>query len=204
MSEGLEKKPLPEGWRWVKLGEVMPDYVGTIDPRQYPDELFALHSIPAYETGKPDILPGRKIGSSKQFVKVGDVLLSKIVPHIRRSWVVETCETENLIASTEWIVFRSNVVDPWFLQYALRTDEFHKRFIDTTSGVCGSLTRARPKLVAEITIPLPPLPDQQRIAAILREQMAVVDKARKAAEEELEAINALPAALLRRAFSGEL
>jgi hypothetical protein len=34
--------------------------------------------------------------------------------------------------------------------------------------------------------------------------MAVVGKARAAAEEELQAINALPAALLRRAFAGEI
>ncbi len=50
--------------------------------------------------------------------------------------------------------------------------------------------------------PLPPLPEQKRIAAMLNEQMAAVEKARAAAEAELEAINALPAALLRRAFHG--
>jgi type I site-specific restriction endonuclease len=43
---------------------------------------------------------------------------------------------------------------------------------------------------------LPPLPEQKRIAAILNEQMA--------AEEEFATINALPAALLRRAFAGAL
>jgi type I restriction enzyme S subunit len=53
-------------------------------------------------------------------------------------------------------------------------------------------------------IPLPPLETQRRIAAILTEQMEAVEKARKAAEEGLEAIRALPAAILRRAFSGEL
>ncbi len=55
-----------------------------------------------------------------------------------------------------------------------------------------------------LNIPLSPLPEQQRIAGVLREQMAVVEKARTAAEKELNMINALPAALLRRAFSGEL
>ncbi|MBU0676965.1 MAG: restriction endonuclease subunit S, partial [Verrucomicrobia bacterium] len=53
-------------------------------------------------------------------------------------------------------------------------------------------------------IPLPPLAEQRRIAAILKEQMAAVEKARVAAEEELNTINALPAALLCRAFNGEV
>jgi type I restriction enzyme S subunit len=39
---------------------------------------------------------------------------------------------------------------------------------------------------------------------LLKEQMAAADKARAAAEAELATINALPAALLRRAFAGEL
>jgi type I restriction enzyme S subunit len=55
-----------------------------------------------------------------------------------------------------------------------------------------------------LDFPLPPLAEQQRIAAILRGQMAAVEKARAAAQAELDAINALPAALLRRAFNGEI
>jgi len=39
---------------------------------------------------------------------------------------------------------------------------------------------------------------------LLNGRMAAVEKARKAAEEQLEAIKALPAAVLRRAFDGEL
>ena len=50
----------------------------------------------------------------------------------------------------------------------------------------------------------PPLPEQKRIAAILREQMAAVERARVIEEAQLDAIDKLPATLLRRAFNGEL
>jgi len=60
-----------------------------------------------------------------------------------------------------------------------------------------------PKLTA-MDLPFPPLEEQRRIAAILHEQMRAVERARKAIEQELDAINKLPAALLRRAFNGEL
>ena len=55
-----------------------------------------------------------------------------------------------------------------------------------------------------LPVRVPSLLDQQRIAGQLREQMAAVENARAAAEEELNTINALPAALLRRAFKGEV
>jgi len=48
------------------------------------------------------------------------------------------------------------------------------------------------------------LDEQQRIAAGLQDQMAAVEKVRAAVEEELNTVNTLPAALLRRAFAGEL
>jgi len=54
-----------------------------------------------------------------------------------------------------------------------------------------------------LPIPLPPLSEQKRIAEILNEQMAAVERARAAAETQLDAIDKLPAAFLRRAFHGQ-
>lgn len=49
-------------------------------------------------------------------------------------------------------------------------------------------------------VPLPSLNDQHRIAAELRERLATIDTMTKSIEAELEAIEALPAAFLGRAF----
>jgi type I restriction enzyme S subunit len=51
---------------------------------------------------------------------------------------------------------------------------------------------------------LPSLPEQKRIAAKVQELMSELERARTACEKQLEAINALPQAILRKAFSGEL
>jgi len=53
-------------------------------------------------------------------------------------------------------------------------------------------------------IPLPPPDEQRQIVATLDAKMAIADQACAAAEAELEAIGALPGALLRQAFRGEL
>lgn len=59
-------------------------------------------------------------------------------------------------------------------------------------------------VLRQLEIPFPEQVEQGRIAAMLNEQMASAERTRKAIEEELDAINKLPAAFLRRAFSGEL
>ena len=61
----------------------------------------------------------------------------------------------------------------------------------------------RTQLLSE-QVPVPSLEVQQRIATMLSEQLAAAEKTRKVLEEQLATINKLPAALLHRAFKGEL
>jgi type I restriction enzyme S subunit len=75
--------------------------------------------------------------------------------------------------------------------------------VKTVSSGSGVPTLDR-KEVHKIIVTHPPLEEQRRLADMLHEQMVAVENVRAAAEEELQTINALPAALLRRAFSGEI
>lgn len=172
----------------VSLDQFMARRNGSVNPAQCPDETFDLYSIPAYDRGEPDIVVGSDVGSSKQPVQTGDVLLSKIVPHIRRAWVVGPDRGRRRIASSEWIVFRSELVHPEYLRYALVCDEFHHKFMSTVAGVGGSLLRARPSHVATLQIPLPypddpkrSLAEQKRIAAILDKADAIRRRRQEAA-----------------------
>jgi type I restriction enzyme S subunit len=158
---------LKPGWTRVALGDLMVSRTRNVDPARSPEEVFALYSVPAFDSRVPEIVPGSAIGSVKQLVTSGDVLLCKIVPHIRRAWVVGANGTERLLASGEWIVFRSEAIYPNYLRHVLVSDRFHARFMATVAGVGGSLLRARPAHVAKIEILLPPLGEQQRIAEIL-------------------------------------
>lgn len=164
----------------VALGELMPPKKRSVDPRKSPDEEFELFSIPAFDEGEPEVVSGKDVGSSKQILESGDVILSKIVPHIRRAWVVEPASDRPTIGSSEWIIFRSDRFDPSYLRHALVSDRFHKAFMQTVAGVGGSLLRARPSYVAEIKVPLPPIEEQRRIAAVLDAAEALQAKRRQA------------------------
>jgi type I restriction enzyme M protein len=150
----------------VPVSKFMKENVKTVDPRNTPKEIFELLSIPAFDAGKPELLRGEEIGSQKKLVLPGDILLSRIIPHIRRCWVVEeNSDGRRQIASTEWIVFSSNEIIPRFLRQLLVSDFFHTSFMQTITGVGGSLSRANPGAVGEIRIPLPPLDVQKEIVA---------------------------------------
>lgn len=164
----------------VPLGEFMPTKKSTIDPRKSPDTEFELFSIPAYDTRTPEIVSGKEIGSNKQVLERDDVILSRIVPHIRRAWIVEPSSDRPVIGSSEWIIFRNDRFNSAYLCHALMSDRFHQAFMQTVAGVGGSLLRARPPYVANIEIPLPPIEEQRRIAAVLDAADALRVKRRQA------------------------
>ena len=183
-----------EQWPTVKLGDLYRKTRST-DPRKNPDHEYKLFSIPAYDSAKPERVQGRDVGSTKTILESGDVLLSKIVPHIQRVWVI--AEAQNAIGSSEWIVLNDNRFDPDCLRHYLFSKEFHKRFLLTVAGVGGSLSRARPSAAARIEIPLPPLEEQRRIAEILDKAVTNLDNSRKS----LKALNTFLPNLFESSFN---
>jgi len=171
---------------------------GSINPRAFPDEEFELYSIPAHDRGGPEIVLGSDIGSSKQIVRQGDVMISKIIPHIRRARVVNDMSGRRQIASGEWIVFRGKAFDPNYLRHLLISDGFHSQFMNTVAGVGGSLVRARPEQVKRISIPLPTLDEQRRIAAILDH----ADALRASRRQVLAHLDALEESIFVAMFAG--
>jgi type I restriction enzyme S subunit len=94
-------------------------------------------------------------------------------------------------------------IDSFFVLFAFHSDEVASQlesFKSNTTSVCAIYDRQ----FVEIKIPVPPLAGQRRIAAQLSSQMASAERLRQMLADQLDAINKLPAALLRRAFNGEL
>ncbi len=90
-----------------------------------------------------------------------------------------------------------------FVLYFLRSSLARDFYSQNAHRAIGQ-ARLDTKDLSALEIPLPPLSEQRRIAAMLKEKMAAVERLRKALEEQWKAVNKLPAAILRRAFSGEL
>ena len=199
---------LPEGWRWVRLGEVCEYLRTSLNPQRYPEEEFLLYSIPAYDLGgQPERVKGAQIGSTKLVIDSGICLFSKLNPRIPRAWVVRNSEAPwRKLASTEFLPLKPNcqLLDLDFLGIVLLTNVFLDQVRQDVSGATGSRQRLKPQVVLNALIPLPPLAEQHRIVAHLEavwERLKALKEAQKATEGELKR---LEQAILDKAFRGEL
>lgn len=201
-----EEQPyeVPENWVWVRLGEVNKYVSKSVNPISEPDKIFELYSVPSMADDYPEIIAGSDIGSSKQSVCKEDVLLCKINPRINRVWKVSQFTDNELIASSEWIIIRNNHINANYLMYCFQSKYFREFMLSNVSGVGGSLMRAQPKYVQTYPIPLPPLSEQQRIVERIEELFAKLDEAKERLQEVADSFAVRKAAILHKAFTGEL
>lgn len=97
-----------------------------------------------------------------------------------------------------------NLVLPEFLWRYLNWDKFLEDNIPNLMRRTTGIQNLPMDEYFSIMIPLPPLPEQKRIAAYLKEKIDQAEKLRETLEKELETINSLPQTILSKAFQGEL
>ena len=171
---------IPEKWKWLPLNKFS-EKRRTVSPNTITGEV-ELWSIPAYDAGSPEKVNSKHIGSSKKEVVNGDVLLSKIVPNIKRAWIVKSDHPHKL-ASTEWLTFSGkNILDPEFMRQVFLSPYFRGKMMDTISGM-GSLKRANPGILQQTLIPVPHLQEQRRIVTKINQLFEQIDFAEKAYDE---------------------
>ena len=195
---------VPENWCWVTLDSINQYQSSSIDPSKHPNDFFELYSVPSSADDYPEIAMGSEIGSTKQRVEKGDVLLCKINPRINRVWKVSQYTENALLASSEWIIIRNSKIHSDYLMHCFRTPYFREYMLSNVSGVGGSLMRAQPKYVKTYPLPLPPIPEQQRIVDRIESLFAKLDEARQKAQDALDSFETRKAAILHKAFTGEL
>jgi type I restriction enzyme S subunit len=214
MSEATvdQARPLPADWRWVRLGEVVAEAQGGFAcGLRDPQGVAQLRMNNLDTRGRfvwDDVLRVPREGNNiEPFLLVpSDVLFNNTnsTELVGKSALFEGY-VEPIVYSNHFTRLRTvtSALLPDFLASWLNLQWQGGVFAAICNRWIGQSAVKADKLLG-LDIPLPPLSEQRRIAAVLRGQMAAVEKARAAAEAELNTISALPAALLRRAFAGEL
>lgn len=132
----------------------------------------------------------------------GDLALAKLGIPIGKTCIIpEHLKSGIITADIVRIRPDKNLIDYNFLEYFLNTD----LSVNQLTGNISGATRPRVNLsdVRNIEVPLPPLPEQQRIVAILDEAFAVIDQAKANAEQNLKNAKELFESYLQGVFENK-
>jgi type I restriction enzyme S subunit len=147
--------------------------------------------------------PLAEIVGSYTYFADGDVLLAKITPCFENGKLGIAANLTNGIGfgSSEYIVFRPDQsVDKEWLYYFLSRVAFRTEGAERMSGAVGH-KRVAKEFIEKYPIPVPPLPEQQRIIGILDEAFDGIATAKANAEKNLQNARALFESHLQSVFT---
>ncbi|BCS81645.1 hypothetical protein CaldiYA01_16050 [Caldicellulosiruptor diazotrophicus] len=180
---------IPEEWEVVRLEEVVEINPETLNLKNkdmtinYIDiESIEDYKVKNYKTFKVSEAPSR----AQRIVKEKDVLVSTVRPNLK-SFAIITKDKNNFICSTGFAVLRSknNLSSEYLFYYTQFDYYFLNQVLPIIVG--SNYPAINSYELKTFFIPLPPIPEQQRIASILSQIDEVIEK-EQAYKEKLERI----------------
>ncbi len=168
---------IPEDWEVSKLSQILQNRSEKYTPNEDEDFLYvALEHI--------DQESGRLIGigkssestSTKSAFYKKDVLFGKLRPYLRKYWLSDI----DGVCSTEILALKP-LTHPEFAFYTIQSNKFIEDISNKAFGT--KMPRTSWADMKDYKIPLPPLPEQKRIAEILSTTDAHIEKLDKIIED---------------------
>jgi len=201
MPEG-DARNLPKGWEIKKFGEVYDVRDGTHDSPKYVKEGYALITS---KNLKNDSLNYDKVKyiteqdyiniNKRSKVDIGDILFA-MIGTIGNPIVIKN-EPDFAIKNVALFKVSKNQ-DSYFLKYYLDSSTVIDRMFKDAKGATQKFVGL--SYLRNFKIPLPPLPEQQRIVSILDKAFAAIDQAKANAEQNLKTAKELFESYLQGVF----
>ena len=148
---------IPKGWRVNSLNEIAELQRNSINPLNFPNEVFDHYSIPAFDEGQ---MPTRDLSSTiksnKFLLPEKCILISKLNPRISRIWFSKINKTHRSVASTEFLVLIPKF--PYTIEFIYSlciSASFQETFISLVTGTSSSHQRVKPEDLSNIEVVCP-------------------------------------------------
>ena len=203
---------LPEGWCWVRVGEVAEinpkDALIRTLPDSLPVSFVPMAAVDAYLgiVLNPEEQPLGKVRKGYTQFSNGDVLFAKITPCMENGKAAIAYDLLNNrgFGSTEFHVLRPcKAVNAQWLFHFIRQERFRSEAKAHFTGTAGQL-RVPITFLSNYQMPLPPLIEQQRIVVEIEHRLSIIVEVESIVSALLARSARLRQAILKQAFEGKL
>lgn len=194
-NKNLKDGELPKGWEVKKLGEVCDIIMGQSPPSSSYN--YNKIGLPFFQ-GKAEFtelypVVEKWCDSPNKIALPNDILLSVRAPVGTTNIANQKCCIGRGLAAIRYDNYK-------YVFYFLRRieQELDKKGTGTTFRAISGET------IKSTEIPIPPLPEQQQIVAILESKLTICDAIEETIKTSINKCEALRQSILQKAFSGEL
>ena len=199
VSEKEQPYQVPENWCWTRLAYLIA--TSKEKTEDFSDPLVKYVGLENMEkdTGVVSYGFADGIKSLKNVFSKGQILYGKLRPYLNKHDVA----TFDGVCSTDILVFdvRETATNK-YVNYFFNQQSFIEYTISNSKGI--NLPRVSEKVVLDSLCPLPPLAEQQRIVDRIESLFAKLDEAKEKAQAVVDGFEDRKAAILHKAFTGEL
>lgn len=200
-----EEQPyeVPENWVWVRLGAIAEIVTGGTPSKKHPE--YYGGNFPFYKPS--DLDQGRLTYDASEYLSEEGKKVSRIIP--KNSTAVccigsigkcgyLMCEG----TTNQQINSAIPKINSLCLYYYLCTENFVQELLSMASATTIAIVNK--SKMESCAFPLPPLSEQQRIVERIEELFAKLDEAKERLQEVADSFAVRKAAILHKAFTGEL
>lgn len=200
-----EEQPyeVPENWVWVRLGAIAEIVTGGTPSKKHPE--YYGGNFPFYKPS--DLDQGRLTYDASEYLSEEGKKVSRIIP--KNSTAVccigsigkcgyLMCEG----TTNQQINSAIPKINSLCMYYYLCTENFVQNLLSMASATTIAIVNK--SKMESCAFPLPPLSEQQRIVERIEELFAKLDEAKERLQEAAESFAVRKAAILHKAFTGEL
>lgn len=190
--EGTAAEPNLSESASVPVGELVAPVETWTPERNAPDQMFTYIDLSAIDQDRKQVVGDRQVlgidapSRARQLVEAGDVLVSTVRPNLNGVALISTA-LHQATASTGFCVLRPQreKLDSSYLFHWVRSPRFVADMVRKATG--ASYPAVSDRIVLESRLPLPPLPEQRRIAQML-DRAAALRAKRRAALGQLDTL----------------
>ena len=195
---------VPDNWCWTKGSAVFND----METRKPEGEYFKYIDIDAIDNSTQTVTEPKRIAvkdapsRASRAVHYGDTVFSLVRPYLKNiAFIDETLK--DCIASTGFFVCSpSPIIIPRYLYWLMTSSYVVEGLNQYMKG--DNSPSIRKDDIDMFAYPVPPLAEQQRIVDRIESLFAKLDEAKEKSQSVLDSFETRKAAILHKAFTGEL
>ncbi|WP_436857921.1 restriction endonuclease subunit S [Mammaliicoccus sciuri] len=192
---------IPKGWECVYLKDIVHHKKDTFNPKKSNESEVKHFSLPAFDSGQyPTIDNVTDIKSNKWIIDENCILFSKMNPTTRRIWVTSYNENFLNVASSEFVVLKSdNSYRNAFIYNICISDKFNEYLVSNTTGSTNSRQRVKPDIAVQYRFAY-----NEEVSYLLSEKIEPYIEKIKIIREQNQNLTQLRDTLLPNLMSGEI